>query len=191
MKWYLNDASLQGQFSEIPSFEAILQALIAARVRVERLRRDFRITRSLTERLVGPGITLRRMVQQSRHRDLRAAVLAWLDRTGPFIDDDRQEEANDYFEWCGLDVTESGLGEAARRVKSGQSAVTFSFPGGVHCFEFTPLAVDHGLQEERYGIYDIENVWTISDLTASALSKGRAILSWQALVEAARERFHI
>jgi hypothetical protein len=115
--------------------------------------------------------------------------MVWLDRTGPFVDDDRLTEPDDYFEYCGLDVTESGLGEATRRIKAREAAWTLSFKGGRLDFTVSPLIVDHGLAEARLGKYNVENVWTARDLAESAINSGPAIASWRILVEVARERF--
>jgi hypothetical protein len=120
---------------------------------------------------------------------LRNAILAWLDRHGPFIDDNRTPEIDDYFQYAGMLVTDSGLGEAARRVKNGAHASTFSFAGGAIDFAVSPLLIDHGLAEERLGQYPVGNVWTIEDLVQLALSAGPPIASWRALIEAARVRF--
>ena len=189
MRWYVNDVSLQGQFAGGSAFEVALRELISVRARIESLRLNLRTTRTLPDRNVGPSLNLRTAVQQSRDRDLRSAVLIWLDRTGPFVEDDQLPETDNYFEHLGHDVTDSGLGEAARRVKAGERVATFSFSGGAKEFETSPLSVDQGLPEERLGKYDVENFWTVQDLEASALSAGPLITSWKLLVESARERF--
>ena len=189
MRWYLNDVSLQGQFRDTSAFETVLGGLVATRARVAALRQELRTTRTLSDRPVGPGMTVRHVMQQSRDHDLRRAILIWLDRTGPFIEDDRTKEEDDYFEYKEMDVTESGLGEAARVIKAGASACTFSFRGGAIDFAASPLSVHHGLVEDRLGTYDVENVWTIEDLASRAIIDGPPIASWRSLIEAARERF--
>jgi hypothetical protein len=189
VRWYINDVSLQGQFADVPAFEGILRGLIRVRVRVERLGRDLRSTRTLADRFVSTGVTIRDAMRASRDRDLRRAVLNWVDRTGPYVEDDRLAEADDYFEFASLDVTDSGLGEAARRIKAGDWASTFSFEGGAIQFAVSPLLVDHGLPEARLGVYSVENVWTIDDLAQSAINEGPPITSWQMLTNAARQRF--
>lgn len=51
----------------------------------------------------------------------------WLDKSGPFWDEDREENVDDYFHFEGTDVTDQGLGEAARRVLAGRQAGAYSF----------------------------------------------------------------
>ena len=189
MRWYVNDASLQGQFTDSPTFEVVLRAIVSARSKSERLRLDLRTTRSLAERQVTFAITLRGVVQKSRDRDLRNAVLSWLDRAGPFVEDDRFFELDDYFEFFGLDVTDTGLGEAVRRAKAGERTCAFSFEGGRLNFATTPLMVDHGLREEPLGVVCVDNLWTVGALKESALGETPPINSWASLVRSARERF--
>lgn len=193
MRWYFNDASLQGQFaapadSTNPSaatpVESFLAELLAVRPRIHPLR----VTRTLATRQVNPGVTLRAALQQSRKADLRRQVFVWLDRTGPFMEDDRLYEVDDLFEYRDLDVTYSGLGEAARRVKAGEQAHTFSVPGGIVSFAVSSLDVDHGLREERLGVVPVPNVWTIPDLLAGA-ANDPPIVNWRVLIEVARLRF--
>jgi hypothetical protein len=188
MSWYVNDVSLQGQFTDWKQLEAILKGLMAARQPMKSSGRSIRTTRRLSHRPANGGLTLRRAIAAS-NPDFRTAVLIWLDRTGPFLEDDRIEEGDDYFEYAGLDVTDSGLGEAARRTKSKELASTFSFVGGAVDFATSPLDVDHGLPEERLGKYPVENVWTVKDLADSTHPGEASITSWVQLVEAARIRF--
>lgn len=189
MRWYLNDASLQGQFADLEHFEIGLRDLLGARARVPAIKQNLRSTRSLPEAMAGPGISVRQALQRCRDRDLRIATFNWLDRTGPFVDDDRLEEQDDYFEYMGLEVTATGLGEAARRTKAGEDCGSFSFKGGPIDFAVDPLEVDHGLIEERYGRYSVLNHWRPDVLVEHALGNGPPINTWQALIETARARF--
>jgi hypothetical protein len=189
MRWYINDCSLQGQYSTVESFELELTALLAVRLRSEPLRTGLRTTHSLPERRVTGRATLREALLQSRNRDLRAAVLAWLDRTGPFMEEDRYPEAEDFFEFRGIDVTDHGPGEAARRLRAGEPAALFTFPGGSVDFAVDPLEVDHGLPEDRLGTVAIGNCWTISALEESALSAAPPARSWDELLVRARAAF--
>lgn len=189
MRWYLNDLSLQGQFNVVQDFEDLIRAILASRARITSLRSNLWTTKTLRERLVSPTLSVRDAIQRSKDIDFRRAVLGWLDKNGPFTEDDRFAEADDYFEYEMIDVTESGLGEAARRARVRQPVATFSFAGGAVRFDFTPLYVDHGLDEDRLGRYAIENFWSIGQLIASAYGASRLPTSWKELVEAARERF--
>lgn len=189
MRWYLNDASLQAQFVDPKQFENILRELLGARARVPAIKQNLRSTRSLQEALAAPDLSVRQFLQRCTDRDLRTATFNWLDRTGPFVDDDRMEEVDDYFEYAGAEVTSTGLGEAARRTKAGEDCAAYSFEGGTRDFAVNPLQVDHGLEEERYGRYSVKNHWSPEALIEHAVSSAPPITSWSTLVEVARARF--
>lgn len=189
MRWYLNDASLQGQFSDRTEFETVLRGLIAARVRIPAIRQNLRSTRLLPEAMIAPETNMRRALLELRDKDLKTATFSWLDKTGPFIEDERLEEIDDYFEYRNVEVTSTGLGEAARRTKAGTQCATYSFIGGETDYTINPLEVDHGLSEERYGRYSVTNLWQAEALIDHALAAQAPIRSWSALAEAARQRF--
>jgi hypothetical protein len=189
MRWYINDVSLQGQFGDVSGFESVLIGLLQSRARFNVLRTSLHVTRELSDRNVTPELSLRELLRQARFRDMRGAVLMWLDRAGPFLEDDQQAEPDNYFEYAHHDVTYSGLGEATRRVKAGVVAATFSFVGGETNFSRSPLRVDHGLAEDRLGSYEVENFWTLDDFLKSADSQRAVAVNWRQLIEAARERF--
>lgn len=189
MRWYLNDASLQGQFENLSKFESIIRALIELRFRNPEVRRNFRLTRAFLQATVAHETDVRYVIGRLSDRDLRSVTLSWFDRTGPFVDDEQLEEEDNYFEFDGLDVTLSGLGEAARRVKVGTAATTFSFSGGARDFTGSPLLVDHGLVEARLGCFQVQNICTVQAFEEQALSLEPLPQSWPTLFEAARRRF--
>jgi hypothetical protein len=189
MRWYINDVSLQGQFADPRTFENVLRELLKVRANIQSLRANLRATRTISERYVRDGITVRHVVSHLTDTELRRAVFGWLDRAGPFVEDDRYPERDDYFECLTLDVTNSGLGEAARRVKAGELASSFSFGGGAVDFGVSPLQVNHGLEENRLGVWDVTNYWLTNALRESALRELPDPFSWRTLVEGARQRY--
>lgn len=189
MRWYVNDASLQGQYADAQSFEILIRGIIRLRSALEVMRLRFFTSHTFRDRLVSPTRRVREVVQSSSDADFRRAVLSWLDRNGPFVEGDRLHEGDDYFEYSGLDVTDTGLGEATRRKKANEDAASFSFVGGAIPFDLTPLLVDHGLCDDRLGCYEVDNCWTLEQLEASGIGYERPASSWKELVESARRRF--
>jgi hypothetical protein len=189
MRWYMNDLSLQGQFEDGAAFLPVLSGIMAARGQFAILRTSLHTTRVLATRPVGPQLSLRELLRERRCRDIRGQVLYWLDRTGPFVEEDKLEEQEDFFEFEGVDVTETGLGEAARRTKFGEGAISYSFMGGECNYAITPLMVAHGLPEDRLGSYSLPNLWTVDGLRQSAMAAGPSPRNWVALIEVARERY--
>lgn len=122
-------------------------------------------------------------------REEKGLILAWITKQGPFIDDDRLDEQDDYFEFEGQDVTDQGLGEAARRINATEAAAVVSFLGGAFDFERTPLSVQHGLAEEPLGHLSVPNIWKAEDLLAAALKLLDDPTSWAQLIDAMNSRF--
>jgi hypothetical protein len=189
MRWYVNDTSLQGQYAGTAAFLTVLGGLVAARNRFPALGASLHTTRSFPNQIVGSNKSLREFLKGVQFRDIRGAVFLWLDKTGPFVDDDRQPEPDDYFECLGHDVTEAGIGEAARRIKHAEVATTFSFPGGDTDFCISPLLAEHGLVEHRLGQFKVPNLWTLEELVQSAQALLAPPSDWKELVEFARESY--
>ncbi len=189
MRWYLNDASLQAQYAEPSEFVAALRRLLALRQQFDVLRSTLYVMRSFSDRHVRVGLSLAQLLRQPEHRETQALALRWLNRAGPFADDDRWSETDDYFEFEGQEVTDTGLGEAARRVNGREEATTFSFSGGALDFSRSPLTVDHGLQDDRLGHYDVPNLWSFDALNDAISEAVPPPSSWRELVETARTRY--
>ena len=189
VRLYLNDASLQGQFTDRVEFECMLRSLMEVRSRIPAIRQNLRVTRSLQEALVYPGTKFRNALFQLHDKELKTVILSWLDRSGPFVDDDRLDEIDDYFEYRNVEVTATGLGEAARRTKAGIECATYSFFGGDVDYAVDPLEINHGLREERYGQYLVSNVWKSGALVERARATYAPSGTWSALIEVARQHF--
>jgi hypothetical protein len=189
MQWFVNDASLQGQFETPNAFSAIIAELLRARARAPQLKEALFTSRTLSEMPATIKLSVRNTILQVNDRDFLRQVLQWIDRSGPFIDDDRHPEPSDYFECLGVDVTNQGLGEAARRTKNNLEVATFSFVGGVVDFSGSPLCVEHGLPEERFGQYFVPNVSKVDKLIECALRAAPEADSWRSMIERARVQF--
>ena len=146
------------------------------------------------KRPVTAEMNVQEAVKQSDH-DTKSLILAWINKNGPFMEDDRQEEQDDYFEFEGQDVTDGALGEAARRQGNYKSSGVFSFTGGQIDFERTPLKVWHGIPEDpSKKDRDIPNIWDVqkleSRLVASRDPRNRDPRDWAELIKLCQERFN-
>src|SRR5689334_16695845 len=113
VRWYLNDLSVQGQFPTAQAFVDSIGALATLRARIPRFGSDLYLSRSFGDRNVTIESTGREAILSAASRDAKGVILAWISKRGPFLDDDRQPEPDDYFEFDSNDVTDQGLGEAA------------------------------------------------------------------------------
>jgi len=188
VQFFFNEVSIQGQFDDVEQFRSLLEALLRARARSPYLG-AMRTTMTLADRPVAHGQTVRQVVQGWRGSPVASAVLAWVGRNGPFIEEDRLEEPDDLFQCLGVEVTDGGLGEAARRMKARQDAAAVSLPGGNPDFGITPLPVVHGFEDEPLGSYDVLNFWNADEALDATLALEPPAMTWRATIESARARF--
>ena len=188
MEWHVNDLSLGGQFSDSQSFCEILKGLIRLRHNNPTVRSQLYCSRLLHSRHVTPTIDFRQAVLATRDRDLKISVLEWITKSGPFWDDNRQHNRDDYFEYQSHDVTDQGLGEASRRKLVGIPAGVFSFQGSPLHFAENSLLVQQGLSEAPIDSIDIANCWTIEQLIQS-IQNSKTYYRWQDVRVEIQHRF--
>lgn len=170
MESHINDLSLNGQFADPRAFRAALEPLLQLRHRDPLLRSQLYCSRSLYARQVTATADLRQTVSATRDQNFVHLVLKWLANSGPFWDDNRQFNEDDYFEYRTHDVTDQGLGEAARRKLAGTAVSAFSFQGSPLQFTTTPLSVQQGLSEEPISTVEVENYWEVAQLEVAIQS---------------------
>jgi hypothetical protein len=189
MEWHINDLSLRGQFTDTHAFRASLEPILRLRQRRADLKTRILCSRSLHLRPVTRSSDLRQAILATRDPLFVRLALEWFANAGPFWNDDRAVNPDDYFHFEGQDVTDQGLGEAARRniLKIAAHCFSFSDPP-VNYFHRTPLSVHHGLPEDPLGTWDVTNVWTVQDVEKAAFVPP---LSWAELLVAAKETLNL
>lgn len=185
MRFYLNEVSVQAQFETEDQFRKDLEKIMAARSRSPQLG-AMRTTPRLADRLVFPDRTFRDVIRSWKGLPLASAVMAWVGRNGPFLESDRLAEDQDLFQCLGVEVTEGGLGEAARRQKAAEAVASLSFAGGTPNFAQSLLPVVHGFEDEPLGTYPIVNFWSADTAAATAVAAASPASTWRGMVEAAR-----
>lgn len=178
MEWHINDLSLDGQFPDRQSFCLILEALLKLRLSNPTFRSQLYCSRSLHSRQVTSITDLRQTVLATKNRNFTKLVLDWMTRSGPFWDDNRQHNQDDYFEYQSHDVTDQGLGEASRRKLVGIAAGVFSFQGSSLQFTTSPLSIQQGLPEEPINFINIDNCWTTEQLV-ELIQSSKTYHCWQ------------
>jgi hypothetical protein len=181
MEWYVDDLSFSGQFSTPHSLKESIEPLLRLLFLRPDLKRRVLCSRTLPIRPATAAMNLEEGVRATRDQLFIRQALGWISSAGPFWDDDRAANPDDYFHFEGEDVTDQGLGEAARRLVMEMDAASFSFPNlNVLRFARTPLCVHHGLEEEPLGSYDVNNCWNPEDIAAAVI---RSPESWTDLLE--------
>jgi hypothetical protein len=180
MRWLLNDASLCGQYHSTQDFIADLVRLLKARNN-QRVAELLYITRAFPERFASHTNTVKQAISSHGDRDLNRTILEWLNKRGPFIDDEPLSVKDNYFECLSEDVTNQGLGEAGRRLSLGMRSASVSFATCRRGFATKTLRIDHGLKEELLGHYTVKNYIDFDDLVRQAASTFAEPRSWEEL----------
>ena len=122
--------------------------------------------------------------------DKRKLLFQWTANNGPFIEDDRPAIDDDLFQFEEQDVTDLGLGEAARRILASRSAATFSPVQDIESrFAANPLTVVHGLVEEPIARVPVANFRKADELANALLRSMPTPRTWAELLDGCRERF--
>lgn len=188
MEWHINDLSIDGQFADPQRFKEALEPLLQLRVREPILRDRLFCSRSFIACAATANVNIQQAVIASGDKSFKELVLAWLGKAGPFWDDERQFNDDDYFEYQGYDVTEQGLGEVSRRILVEINADSLSFQGSKLGFAESPLSVQHGLAEAPIGFVDVNNCWDLDQLKSS-LDLLAPLNCWQDLQTEINRRF--
>ena len=85
-----------------------------------------------------PGIRMQPAVQRLAGNE-RRALMSWLTRRGPFWDDLRRHDGNDWLECRGEIVTDTAVGEAAYRTQRGVACALISATPSD--WDFSPVEV--------------------------------------------------
>lgn len=188
MQIFVNDLSVAGQFPNPVAFRAVLEPMLVLRAKRPDLQRAVYCSRSFSMRQATAMHSVQEAILQTRDRLYIRLVLGWLSKSGPFWDDERFENPDDYFHFRAVDVTDQGLGEAARRMLEGLKAGSYSFADQSRSFEVTPLTVIHGLEEAPITAVEIPNYWATEALERAVDSTPR---NWNELLDRARARFNL
>ena len=137
------------------------------------------------------GIPLFRAAQELP-RDTRLQLFEWIAKHGPFIDDDRQVIDEDVFFFEEDDVTDLGLGEAARRLRAKFRAATLSPVGNEYPrFAGNPLGVVHGFPDEPIAEVSVPNYTDSEPLVEVLRTLDPAPANWDDFLEVCRHRFDL
>jgi hypothetical protein len=185
MNWHINDLSLDGQFDEPFSLRRAIEPLIRLMNERKDLRGRIFCSRNLSTRPVTASHNLAQAVLAVRDQLFVSLVLRWVNKAGPFWEPDRLANEYDLFYFEGENVTEQGLGEAARRLAGDLPAGSFSFVQSPRDrFAVGALSVVHGFLEEPFGSYVVTNVW---DVGALPVATSEPLQSWEQMLARAAE----
>ena len=191
MRAYVNELALAEACATAVPEQGPLVALLEDRHRHAALADALYCAKAMPNTLVRQGLLLRDLGQRLS-RDQRQLFFAWTDKKGPFIDDDRQSAEPDLFVFGEdeIDVTELGLGEAARRILSHQAAAVLSpVEDRTSRFAADPLVVVQGLRDEAHDHVRVPNFLDGATLAHSIQADQPDPTSWPETLGQARQRF--
>jgi len=177
MQVLLNDLSLHGQFPSVPDFQNALRSIMRIRNKMQQFGRELYCHRNIVQAQVSHELTIQQAIQQFDLNE-RRAVMGWLTQHGPFWEDDRSHESDDYFEYQEQVVTDTALGEAAFRCFNGSEYHTFSLAPSN--WMFTPIPVVW-LRDNKATDIEVSNHWEISTLETALRAAAAPIQTWEQL----------
>jgi hypothetical protein len=184
-----NDASLHGQFSVSDTFHESLRNLWRIRSFLIEKGLHLKVCRSVRTKRVTPTETFYDMLG-ALPRDIKTRLLLWLDRDGPFWDDDRRHSEDEYFDCCEELVTDTGLAEAATIQAEGGNVWLFSISPSN--FLQNPLSVRWCGRVDGNLTLSIPCGWMQQHAVDCASALERPLESWRELLDwAARECSHL
>jgi len=188
---YVNELALAEACASASPEQMPLVALLEGRQRHAALANTLFCAKAMPATRVREGLLLRD-VGQRLPRDQRHLFFAWAAKQGPFIDDDRQPAEFDLFVFGEheIDVTDLGLGEAARRLLSLQAAGVLSpVEDPASRFAADPLVVVQGLRDEAYKHIQVPNFLDVETLASAVQADQPDPISWADALAQARQRF--
>ena len=189
MRAYVNELALAESCGAVHPDVAPLEALLEARYRQRALAGVLYCSRGMSGAVVRSGVYLRDVAARLP-RDKRNLFFRWTDSSGPFFDENRQTVDQDLFLFGDDEVTDLGLGEAARQVICSFAAATLSLvPSQTSRFAADPLIVNHGLAEEPLAQIPVPNYVEATKLVEAVEKERREPTTWAELLAEAREHF--
>lgn len=185
MDFLVNDFSFHGQFHAVTDFEkAIGRAMKIRRIAAGFGRELFCHRNLLQTRVVGD----RTMNETLRDFPLekKRAIMPWLTKQGPFWEDIRRHDINQYLECNGEIVTDTAVGEAGWCCLHGIDRALVSVSPSD--WEFAPVVVQ--LKEDaREETTKVENYWLPDEFRVFLEKAPISVKTWKELEGLARTRF--
>lgn len=191
MRAYVNELALAEACAAADAEPAPLLTLLEGRVRYPALANALFCAGAILTTRVREGLLLRDLGQRLP-RDQRQLFFSWTGKQGPFIDDDRQPAELDLFVFGEdeIEVTDLGLGEAARRILASQAAGVLSLVADrTSRYSPDPLVVVQGLRDEARAHVRVPNFLDHATLAEAVQADGPDPKNWAEALAHARQRF--
>lgn len=184
MELLFNDLSLHGQFRSARDFEESIGRVMEMREVAGRFGCELHCHRNMVNAQVTPELRMPQVVG-ALAVDKGRALMGWLTKHGPFIEDIREHGDDDYLT-CGDEiVTEKAVGEAAYCRFYGVDRRLVSLSPSAWNFSPVPVVWHNGGSKS----VDVENYWERETLQRGLASVSHPMETWRDLEEVARRRY--
>ena len=191
MRVFLNELALADAWTSTSSVHRPLTDILQARRRQPVLRDALYCAQGIGGVQTPAGIPLSRAAQELP-RDTRLQLFEWIAKHGPFIEDERQVIDEDLFFFEADEVTDLGLGEAARRIRAELRAATLSPVGNEHSrFLGSQLGVVHGFPDEPIAEVSVPNYTKSEPLVEVLRALDPNPTNWHDFLKVCRHRFDL
>lgn len=164
LDFIVNDLSINGQFTNVPSFEDSIDRVMVIRNIINQYGSDLYCHRSMAQAQVTEGMAMPQAINNLPLNKKRA-FMQWLTRQGPFWEDARNHAPDEWFQWSETIVTDTAVGEAAWCCFHGIERNLVSFiPSD---WKFSPVPVEWLVADAVKKKVTVVNLWepaTIQDL---------------------------
>ncbi|HBT0543241.1 TPA: hypothetical protein MCD01_000134 [Klebsiella quasipneumoniae] len=182
MQIFVNDLSINNQYSNPTEFISHLTFLISLRKRNSNFGDHFICPRGISEKVVCNDKTLRQVVLEYKNKDFTTAVLTWLDRSGPFLEGDDDDYGKLICEINGTTLEDCVIENVATKVHRNENAKTYSFDNCQPSYSYTPLSIGY-TDNNGTGHIHIENIWNEAQLDALVCNWEKRPESWEQLIQ--------
>ncbi len=185
MTLLVNDKSFHGQFEDYTLFRDAIDRLMEIRKIANRYRRTLYCHRGLANAQVTRAFTMPQMVKTLNSNEQRA-LAGWFNKQGPFWDDVRNHQPEDYLECKDEIVTDTAVGEAGWCCLNGIERGLVSIDPSD--WLFSPVSVD-SVSDNSCRTAEVLNHWIPANLEAALQAAPTPIDSWEQLADLAMARF--
>lgn len=186
MELLFNDLSLHGQFLDFPAFRTAISRVMTMREISRQFGRQVNCHRNVAHARVSHDLSMLQAINRFDKNEQRA-LMQWVTRSGPFWEDNRGHNPDDYLECNGEVVTDSAIAEAAYGCFHGTDCQLISLIPSL--WDFSPLNISWMQAEGTSQTIAVNNHLDTNGLEAALRSAPSLIDSWEQLEGASRLRF--
>ncbi len=143
--------------------------------------------RNILQSQITRDTTMYEAVDRAFTLEEKRALMQWITHFGPFWDDERKHQPEDWFQHKGNIVTDTAIGEAAWCLVNHIDRELISLSPSD--WEYTPISVDWVMDESAVESVKIANYWLFISLEDNLKSRPRPYTSWDGLEAFVTHRF--